>query len=522
MIATFEGVTYTYPAASEAAIRDVNASIAAGDVVLASGPSASGKSTFLRVANGLVPQFYGGVFGGNVRIAGLDPTREPARVMARQAGMVFQEPEAQAICDIVEDEVAFGMEQQGVPRDEMHRRADHVFALLGIEHLRYRRIPTLSGGERQRVAIAAVLALEPRLLVLDEPTSQLDPLGAATLAEMLTRLSTNEGMAIVVAEHRLQGLIATATRVLAFAQGRVAEVAPAALGDYEGAPPLAKLAHALGVPFTPCPEALRSALHTGGFTVEPAQAPLSPGGLLVRARGLSATPGDSDFTLGPIDLDVREGEIVALTGANGSGKSTLLRSISGLERHMGELAFGNRPVPAGVAERTAFAGFVPQDPALCLFRDTVRDEFAETLALRHLPARDIDGVVRDWNAAPLAGRNPRDLSGGQQQRVAIGVMLAHDPSVWLLDEPTRGADQPACDWLAAKLRTHAASGGAAIVATHDIEGAATYATRAVGLANGKCAFDLPARVAFGHEGPLATSTAKLVPGAILPSEVRRR
>jgi energy-coupling factor transport system ATP-binding protein len=221
-----------------------------------------------------------------------------------------------------------------------------------------------------------------------------------------------------------------------------------------------------------------------------------------------------------VSLSLREGEVVALVGANGSGKSTLFRAIAGVVAGTGRVELDGRPAAPRVQDRTAFAALLPQDPAMALYRETVALEIEGSLRAR-ASARTTEEVLREWRLEGIAGRNPRDLSVGQQQRVATAAMLAHEPRVWLLDEPTRGADEAAKTWLAERLHTHAESGGAAIVASHDVESAARWATRVVGLAEGRVAFDLPVRAAFGQDGPLPTQTARLVAGAILPEEVER-
>ncbi|MEO6398077.1 MAG: ABC transporter ATP-binding protein, partial [Tepidiformaceae bacterium] len=175
MIARLESVSYRYPGADSDALRNVSLDVGESDFLLLAGPSAGGKSTLLRLFNGLIPQFHGGQISGQLRVGDHDPTRTPTREMARISGMVFQEPEAQSVADTVEDEIAFGMEQHGLPPPEMRLRVEGLLSSLCIEHLRLRTLSTLSGGERQRVAIAAVLALQPKILLLDEPTSQLDP-----------------------------------------------------------------------------------------------------------------------------------------------------------------------------------------------------------------------------------------------------------------------------------------------------------------------------------------------------------
>lgn len=521
-LAALTGVTYSYPAGDGPALTGVTLEIDAGSSTLLAGPSAGGKSTLLRVFNGLVPQFHGGRMSGHALVAGLDPARTASRRMASVAGMVFQEPESQSVTEMVEEEIAFGMEQQGIAPGEMRRRIEQLLAGLGIEHLRYRRLLTLSGGERQRVAIASVLALEPGLLLLDEPTSQLDPAGADAVLGAIESLRSAGNLAMVVAEHRLERLLHRVDRVVAV-EGGMAEVRSPreAAATLSAVPPVCALGRKLGLEPLPLTiDEAKAALSNVPLRAAPAAAP-TPGDELIRVEGLTVAYGEH-VALRDLSLSLREGEVIALIGPNGSGKTTLFRALAGLTRPAsGTVLFDGRPAPGPVRERTAFAGMVPQDPALALYQESVRDELGETL--RHRRGRGpTPGAAMDrWNIAHLAGRNPRDISVGQQQRVAIAAMLAHEPRAWLLDEPTRGADGAARAWLAHRLREHAASGGAAIVATHDVESAARYATRVVALERGTVRLDLPVRAALGHGGPCPTQVAQLVPGALTVDEVVR-
>ncbi|MFN0095104.1 MAG: ABC transporter ATP-binding protein [Dehalococcoidia bacterium] len=518
VIASAAAVTYGYPGRPEPALREVSVVLERGETLLLIGPSGCGKSTFLRLFNGLVPQFYGGQLAGQVLVAGMDASRTPTRRLAATVGMVFQEPEAQAIADTVRDEVAFGMEQHGVARTEMTQRLATTLEAVGVAHLAERRLTTLSGGERQRVAIASALALRPGLLLLDEPTSQLDPDGAETLLDLVDGLRVREGMTVLLAEHRLERAWPLASRVAVFEGGAVAVHAARSSFQSPAVPPVVALARRLDLSPAPLTVAeARDRLEGRALRVRLAPTAATPGDVLLAAEGATVSYGGLNALAG-VDFAVHEGEVVALTGKNGSGKTTLLRGIAGTRAlDEGHVWFRGQPAPVAVRERTAFCGMVPQDPAIALYQRTVAAEVLETMKLRRL--RPDAALLDRWSVRELQDRDPHDISVGQQQRVAVAAMLAHEPPVWLLDEPTRGADVVYKTWLAGRLRDHARAGGAVVVATHDVEFAASVASRAVGLRAGKVAFDLPARRAFGHDGPLATQTAQVVPGALFPEEV---
>jgi len=523
-LATLRGLSYWYPGSDIAALAEVDLEVERGDFALLAGHSAGGKSTLLRVFNGLVPQFHGGRMTGSALVSGHDPARTPARHMAMLAGMVFQEPEAQAVAETVEEEVAFGLEHQGIARAGMAGRISGALEAIAIEHLRYRRLSTLSGGERQRVALASVLALEPELLLLDEPASQLDPAGAEALIAALERTRRQREVSILVAEHRLERLLPVVSRVVEVKAGAVSAYTPekAALA-LEAVPAATELARRFAQAAALSVEAARAVLPALASVPRRAAA---PGDVLLETDRLTVAYGEN-VALRKFSFGLREGEVVALMGANGSGKSTLFRALTGLSRAAsGSMRYprANLDGASGTRAITAHAGLVPQDPAIALYHETVRQELEETLrnrSGRKPTPDDVAAHAECWGISRLADANPRDISVGQQQRVAVAAMLAHEPKVWLLDEPTRGADGPAKAWLAGRLREHAAGGGAAIVATHDVESAAQYATRVIRLDAGTMAFDLPARQAFAAGGPTPTQTARLVPGAVTVDEVRR-
>ncbi|MEP6872331.1 MAG: ABC transporter ATP-binding protein, partial [Anaerolineaceae bacterium] len=286
MIARLDELSYRYPDADSPALRNVTLEIDENAFLLLAGPSAGGKSTLLRLFNGLIPQFHGGEVSGRIRIGELDPARTPTREMARIAGMVFQEPEAQSVADTVEEEIAFGMEQHGVPAPEMRQRVEALLSSLRIEHLRLRTLSTLSGGERQRVAIAAVLALEPRLLLLDEPTSQLDPAGADAVLAAIRRLHSAGNLAVMVAEHRLERLLPHVSGVIGVQGGIATEYTPRdAAARLAAVPPVCEIGRRLNL--QPVPLTVAEALRGfAGRTLRVAAQPdaRAPGDELLRVE----------------------------------------------------------------------------------------------------------------------------------------------------------------------------------------------------------------------------------------------
>ena len=484
---SWRGVGFAYPD-RDRTLDDVDLTLAAGDVAVVVGSSGSGKSTFLRTVNGLVPHTTGGRFRGEVTVLGRSTRDHPPRDLADVVGFVHQDPEAQFVVDHVEHDLAFVLENLGTDAQTMRRRVEEVLDALGIAHLRDRSPTTLSGGERQRCAIAGALAAAPDVLVLDEPTSELDPQGAEDVLAAVSRLNADLGTTVLLAEHRLERVAALAHRALRLDGGRiVADGDPAeVVVGYDGAPPVTHLGRLLG--WSPLPLTVRDAqVRARADGWEPAPAPTfppppPPGDVLRTAHGLEVRHGGRTV-LRADHVAVHAGEIVALLGRNGAGKTTLLRALGGLQ-----------DPDRGTVDGPGSVSYVPQDPNVLLFAPTVRAELEETLRLRGLPD---EGRIEHWLAAlrieALADRHPRSLSSGERQRVAVAAIAVGGADVLLLDEPTRGIDAPSRRALEAAVREHAAAGGAVVLATHDIELAARCATRVVVLGAGEVVADGPAR-----------------------------
>jgi energy-coupling factor transport system ATP-binding protein len=514
---TFSHVGFAYPDTAVAALRHVDLGVEPGELLLVVGASGSGKSTLLRAVNGLVPHASGGRFTGDVVTFGRSTRTHHPRELADVVGFVAQDPEAQFVVDHVERDVAFVLENLGFSPDAMRRRVEEVLDALGVAHLRDRDPATLSGGERQRCVIAGALAAAPSALVLDEPTSQLDPQGADDVLAALTRLNDDLGTTVVLAEHRLERAAPLADRAVLVDGGGVTAPRPVrdVICGYAGAPTVTQLGRLLG--WEPLPltvrEARDRALRAPVPVVDASAAAVAEvsatGDVLLSARGLRVELGGREVLHG-IDLDVRAGDVVALFGRNGSGKSTLLRALAGLV-----------PLAAGRVDARKRAAYVPQNPNVLLFAPTVRAELEETLRLLGRPdARAVDGWLDALGLAPVAGRHPRSLSGGERQRVAIAAVAVGGAPALLLDEPTRGIDAPSRDALEGAVRRHAAHGGAVVLATHDVELAARCATHAVVLGDGDVVADGDARRVLA--GSLfAPQVLRVLPPLLTVDEVAR-
>ena len=425
-LATVEHLTFTYPGADRPAVDDVSLELEPGELVALLGSSGSGKSTLLRALAGLVPHFHGGRFSGRVVVAGLDTRTTRPSELAGAVATVFQEPEEQVVLTRVLAEVSFGLENLGTPPLEIVPRACTALAAVGAEQLAERPVAELSGGELQRICLASALALEPELLLLDEPSSQLDPDAARAMFEY----ARAQGCAVVVAEQRPELPLEFADRVLFMRDGAVADDVPRAWTEAANEP---------------------EHVDAGGDVV-------------VRVEKVAfAYPGGPPVLV-DASLELRRGEIAALVGPNGAGKTTLAKVAAGLL------------VPAGgEVTRAGRAGYLPQNPGRFLVKETVLDEVA--LAAGEARAHR---VLAELGLAEFADRHPRDLSSGERERVAIAAVLAIEPDLLVLDEPTRGVDPERKAELARLLRAQA-SERATLVVTHDRSFATAVADRIVSL-----------------------------------------
>jgi energy-coupling factor transport system ATP-binding protein len=495
-----EAVTITYDGAAAPALRDVDLDVGEGELCLVVGPTGVGKSTLLGLLNGLVPHFTGGHLAGSVTVAGRDTRRTPPRELADVVGVVGQDPAAGFVTDVVELELAYTMEQLGLPPAVMRTRVEEVLDLLGLADLRDRPLRTLSGGQQQRVAIGAAMTAHPRVLVLDEPTSALDPAAAEEVLAALTRLVHDLAVTAVVAEHRLERVLQYADRVVEVrAGGVVAAGEPTAMAAVAAvAPPVVDLGRLAG--WDPLPLSVRDARRRAGDLRErlaavdpPARGAGRPAPEPVAAaRGLSVRYG-AVAAVRDVDLDLAAGEVVALTGRNGSGKSSLLWALQGSGRRAGGdvRVRGEDPGRLEPSAARRLVGLVPQTPADLLHLPTVAEECAQADRESAAAAGTCAALLGDLVGRVAPDTHPRDLSEGQRLGLALAVQLAAQPVVVLLDEPTRGLDYGAKRRLAAVLRRLADDGAAVVVSTHDVEFAAAASDRTVVLAQGEVVADGP-------------------------------
>ncbi len=540
-----ESLSYRYPEATRDSLNDVSLELAPGELVLLAGRSASGKSTLLRAACGLVPHFHGGEINGHVEVAGLDALATGPGELASVVGYVAQDPETQVVSTTVSAEIGLPLEMRGDSPSTRARAVEEVALALAIPHLLDRTVDSLSGGELQRVALAAALVTRPRLVLLDEPTSQLDPVSGDELIWLLRRLNEEWGVSILLAEHRLERCLAAADRVVAMAGAAITFDGPprdfltwAQDADPALETPAARLFATAGI--EPLPVGVRDARATLVSAERPDAEGLTPSERLVllrqqplgrpptihrsklREEGVrpSAPPAlqsrglwvelmrvdEAHDVLRGVELKVCRGERVALMGRNGAGKSTLLRAAAGLV----ESVAGKLETPGGIALLT-------QNPSDYMVRERVGDE---------LPGEQGKAALRLVGLEHAVDADPRDLSGGERQRLALAITLAGRmegdelPGLVALDEPTRGMDRARKVDLVGLICDLAERGAGVVVATHDVEFAAEFAERVVLLGDGIVIADGPADEVLSGGWYFATEVARVLdlPGVVTPEQ----
>ena len=525
---------YTYPNAKSPALKGVDLTVNKGEFILLTGPSGCGKTTFCRTLNGLIPHFYNGELEGEVTVNKLNIRDNPTYKLSQHVGLVFQNPDNQIFSLTVEKDVAFGLENQGVPKKEMVESIDWALKMTGIEHLRERATHELSGGQKQRLAIASILAMKPKILVLDEPTSFLDPLGAEHAFRVLDTLNQEYDITIILIEHRVDLAVRYADRAIIFNDGVVANSgSPADVFSHEEtslmgvaipktivfyqklkqrgirleSPPLSpemlvKQLEPYIYKHSPKVETTRTRQYVDenktGFQMDP----------VIEVQDLHFSYPSGVKAVDGISLSIHKGEFIAIMGENGAGKTTLVKHFNGLLRpSKGHIRVdGDDISPMSVAALSRKVGLVFQNPDDQLFSENVEDEIGFALHnfgfSKEVVEKRVDWALNLLDIERYRSSSPFILSGGERKRVALGSVLAWDPEIVVLDEPTIGQDYAQKERLIHFLMQLRTQGKTTIIVTHDVEFVAECKPRIVLMAQGKIIADGPIKEIITNEDAL--------------------
>lgn len=506
---------YTYPGRSEPTLKGVNLKIEEGEFILLTGPTGCGKSTLLKTLNGIIPHESGGVFSGSIKIAGIDTADSNQMELSRRVGLVFQNPDDQIFSTTVEDEVAFGPENLCFEREEIDKKVGEALGMVGMSGHRLNSTNTLSGGQKQRVCIASMLAMMPDILAMDEPVSQMDPVGTQDILNTVRELNRKMKITILLVEHRLHELALFADRVVIMDSGKIIFDQPAskAFDHLEifhrlglRVPESVELCHTLGIKASPLSAEETFPLLNNGYFKEKTRRYLTrpdpekrinlpecsidnteP---LISIRDLWSGYDKNKMVLKGINLEIRRGERVAVMGTNGSGKSTLLLNLAAiLKPYKGRVkVFGEDTKSKNPYSFAGRIGFVFQNPDLMLFCDSAEEE--AKFGPVQLKFEDIEERARisleAMSILNLKQDLPQSLSRGQRLRTAVASVLSIDPELILLDEPTTGQDRANIEQMMDYFKN---KGSTLVFCTHDIEIAMLYATRILVMNEGQIIAD---------------------------------
>jgi len=496
-VITFSNVSLIYPNSQRTILDNLTFSVDEGELILVIGLTGAGKSSFMKLINGIIPHHTAGILSGEIIVDGKTTNLLKPGQLSGVIGIVGQNPINGFVTSKVEDEIAFTLETNGYQPEVMRRRVEEVIDLLGLQSIRSRDLFTLSGGEQQRVAIASALVMNPKVLLLDEPTSALDPVAAEEVLAIVNKLVHDLGLTVIMAEHKLERVIQYVDRVVSVSGDGQVEIGlpEEIMSKSQINPPIVKVAKKLNLakiplsvrelkrlatawqlPKTATP---KSVVHQNGKEIN-----------LISAEKVTINYGDR-AVLKSINLKIAQGEIVALMGRNGAGKSTLLKAISGqFDSYLGQLNVGGQnPAKLNGRDLVNLIGYVPQEPADLFYGSTVKQECDMADSDNQLPTGSTLKTLQSISNQINENLHPRDLSEGQKLILAIAIVLATNPRLLILDEPTRGLDYQAKDILVAILRKLSSTGTTIIMATHDVELVAEFATRVLVLAEGELITD---------------------------------
>ena len=524
---SIEDLSFTYRGGVSPALKRIQGDAEDGTLIVVMGHGGSGKSTLCCSLNGLVPEFFRGEYLGRVLIKEREVGRHKVKEMSRLVGLVLQDFETQLFSTNVELEMAFGPENQCLPRREIERRIERYLTLVGLEGLRHREPATLSGGQKQRLAIGSVLALEPEILVMDEPTTDLDPQGREEILSLASDIQ-KEGRTLLVVDHEPETAV-KADRVWLMRNGQVVSQGPPSeilksinLMESCGVKPhpLAELFQSMNWPGRPLTVEAAIALMEKDHPIErrKIEHPFRSGDFLrgspiLRAKSLRYVyPTHSVEALREIDFSIHEGEFVAILGQNGSGKTTLAKHFNGLLKPTsGQMLVQGKPTTEyRRRELSRMVGYVFQNPDHQIFAKTVSEEAGFGLKVfgesPKLIERRVGEALENVGLSGYEERVPFTLTKGERQRVAVASVLATQPQVIVLDEPTTGLDHRHQCSMMKMLRHLNHAGHTVIIITHSMAVAAEYATRTLILKNGAILLDGATRSIFAEETRLAETS----------------
>lgn len=506
---------YTYPQSDKPAIKNINLTIEQGEFILLTGPSGCGKTTFCRTLNGLIPKFYNGEMTGQVIVNGLDTADHSTMELAQYVGLIFQNPDNQIFALTVEKDIAFGLENLGKPKEEMYKEIDWAADVTGIEGLRHRATHELSGGQKQRLTIASVLAMHPKIIVMDEPTSFLDPVGAEHIFDVLDQLNKKLDITIIIIEHRIDIAAKYVDRLIVFDRGEVrSDGKPVDILSKDdtrllgvGIPRILTLAQRFrdNSIFNPLPLTVDQ-FYADIITRLPEKTGKMKNKLpfdlqelsgehhhkpLIEVQGVNFSYSSNVHALRDVDLTIHQGDYVAIMGENGAGKTTLVKHFNGLLRPKeGKVLFeGSDISERSVAQLSQRIGLVFQNPDDQLFEESVEKEISFALhnfgVKESLIEKRVDWALNLLDIEQYKEKSPFTLSGGERKRVALASVLAWDPDVLVLDEPTIGQDYGQKEKLRHFLMQLRTQGKTVVIVTHDVEFVAESQPHIVLMAGGK-------------------------------------
>jgi len=504
----FHNVSFRYEGAQAFALEGIDLRVPVGQIVLITGPAGSGKTTLSSCINGLIPHYHEGELTGEVLVRGYNTRRTRIGGLSSLVGLVFQDPESQLVTASVGDEVAFGPENLGVPRQEINQRVAAALDATRLKGYDERDPHSLSGGEQQACVIASIYAMHPEIYVMDEPMANLDPVGRAQVLQLVVDVAKRRGKTLVVVEHALEEVLPLVDRVVVLYRGRIVRegsveevMAAGDLPEVFTRPPIVRLAERVGIDGTILkPEAFYSALRSRYElgTIQPdgsgSDPPISTPAAIV-IEGLSYSYDGRNAALDGVDLRVGEGELVAILGRNGSGKTTLVRHMIGLlQAGSGRVTVLGKDVSVTPTHELARdVGFCFQNPNHQIVSFTVRDEMAFGLKAHGVDVSEHDQRIREALATvgllDSLEAEVFDLGKGQKQRLALASVLTLRPRILIIDEPTTGQDPQMALEIFDIIKRLNDAGTTILIITHKIDYAAAYADRAVVMSFGRVSFD---------------------------------